>query len=133
LWGSISGIGRVGYTVSMFAAAAGYFAFFAYLLMSRLPATTWLWLLVVFSLILFPSALWMPLAFEYLDAPNAGLWWMMRITLMVVGLASLTLLVMLQRFPHDGIAHTLAVAGAAAFVLQTLVLDALVWPVCFPG
>ena len=133
LWGTISGAGRIGYTASMLAAAAGYFAFAGYLLASRSPTTTWLWLLVLFALILFPSALWMPFAFEYLDAPSSALWWGMRCTLAVVGVASALLLLALMGFvPGSGTGRTLAVAGAGAFAFQTLVLDALVWPLFFP-
>jgi hypothetical protein len=132
LWGSISGATRSLYTVSMFTAAAGYFAFAGYLLEGDAHELSSSWRLTLFSLILFPSALWMPLAFEYLHAPSPALWWSMRTTLAVVGIASLLVLIALLGARSGGTAHALAVVGAAALTFQTLVLDALVWPLRFP-
>jgi len=60
------------------------------------------------------------------------LWWAMRITLAIVGIGSLLLVFALVRLEPGGTAHVLAVAGATAFTFQTLVLDALVWPLYFP-
>jgi hypothetical protein len=132
LWGSITGYGRTLYTISMLAAAAGYFGFALYVLGAGGQCLSWSLVLTLFALMLFPSALWMPLAFEYLSAPSPALWWAMRITLAVVGLASLLLVVVLARAESGGLAHALAVAGALAFTIQTFVLDALVWPMYFP-
>jgi hypothetical protein len=132
LWGSLEGAARTLYTVSMLAAAAGYFAFAGYLLASDVEGVPWSWILVLFALMLFPSALWMPLSFEYLRAPGPALWWAVRITLAVVGLASLLLILALARLSPGGTAHTIAVTGAVAFTFQTLVLDAIVWPLYFP-
>jgi hypothetical protein len=132
LWGSIAGPGRTLYTVSMLLAAAGYFAFATYVLRLDPERPAFAWITTLFTLILFPSALWMPLTCEYLDTPGPALWWAMRATLAVVGLASLGLVVALRRLARtDGGHARLAVAGAAAFTFQTLVLDALVWPLCF--
>jgi hypothetical protein len=128
LWGSISGAGRTLYTVSMLAAAAGYFAFAPKILVAEIEQSDLLAFNTLFALILFPSALWMPLAFEYLDTRSASVWWAMRFTLAVVGVASLLLVVALLRLP-PGTGRALAVLGAAAFTFQTLVLDAIVWPI----
>jgi hypothetical protein len=132
LWGSISGTGRTLYTVSMLLAAAGYFVFAGYVLRLDPERPAFAWIDTLFTLILFPSALWMPLACEYLDAPGPALWLAMRATLAVVGLASLGLVVALRRLARvDGWHARMAVAGAVAFTFQTLVLDALVWPLYF--
>ncbi len=132
LWGAISGGGRALYTVSMLLAAVGYFAFASRLVRLAPEHAAFVWINTLFTLILFPSALWMPLAFEYLDAPSTALWWGMRATLAVVGLSSLGLVVALRQLARAGGAHArLAVAGATAFTFQTLVLDALVWPLYF--
>ena len=131
LWGAIGSAGRALYTISMVAAAAGYFAFAPYLLRgdpARLPFAR---VNLLFALILFPSALWMPLAFEYLDAPSHALWWAMRLDLLVTGLASAGLAWTLWRTSPPSRARTLACAGSLAFTFQTLVLDALVWPLFF--
>jgi hypothetical protein len=132
LWGSISGAGRALYAVSMLLAAAGYFAFAGFVLRLDPDRPAFAWINTLFTLILFPSALWMPLACEYLDAPGPALWWAMRATLAVVGLASLGLVVALMGLARaEGAYARLAVAGAAAFTFQTLVLDALIWPLYF--
>jgi hypothetical protein len=131
LWGSIEGAGRTLYGVSMLAAAAGYFAFAGHLLASDVESVPWSLFIALFALILFPSALWMPLSFEYVRAPSPALWWAVRITLAVVGLASLGLIFALARHVPGGAVHGLAVAGAVAFTFQTLVLDAIVWPLYF--
>jgi len=132
LWGSIDGAGRTLYATSMFAAAAGYFLFVPYLLRRDADRTPFAWINLLLALVLFPSALWMPLAFEYLDGPSAAGWWAMRGTLGVVGLASLGLVGTLARLRPASPGRALAVVGALAFTFQTLVLDALAWPLCFP-
>jgi len=132
LWGAIAGPGRTAYTVSMLAAAAGYFAFAPFVLRlepARAPLTAFN---TCFTLILFPSALWMPLAFEYLDAPSPGSWWAMRAVLGVVGVASLAVLVLVVRSAPASRGRLAAAVGAAAFTVQTLLLDAIVWPLYFP-
>ena len=138
LWGSIVGMGRTLYTVSMLAAAVGYFCFFAYLLADgrRGPDADarWARLTQILTLVLFPSSWWMPLTFEFLDAPSASLWWAMRTALFLVGGASLALLLAIvrDRRPATPVGHRLAVAGAVAFCVQTTLLDAFVWPLFFP-
>lgn len=136
LWGSIGGLGRVLYTASMVAAAAGYFAFAPYLLVHGGDApSSFHRVNLLLVLVLLPSALWMPLAFEYLDAPDARLWWTMRAGLLLTGLASAALVHTVAALPaaRRSRARRLALAGALAFTLQTLVLDALVWPRFFPA
>lgn len=138
LWGSLGPGAQTLYTVSMFAAAAGYFAFFHDLLrheLDRMSSDEYAWLQTIFCLILFPSALWMPLAFEYLAAPSPATWWAMRATLFVVGGASYALVGFLVRLsgPRAPQAHRLAIAGSLAFTFQTGVLDAFVWPAFFPA
>lgn len=137
LWGRIGPTGQFLYTVSMFTAAAGYFAFFGYLMraeLDRLAADDLAHLFTLFALILFPSALWMPLTFEYLDASTAARWWAMRGVLGVVGAASAGLLLFVARRPHPTATRwrLAALVGATAFTFQTGVLDALVWPLFFP-
>lgn len=133
LWGTIGGAARAAYVVSMLAAAAGYFAFAPWVLRLDAAHVDVTLVNLCFVLVLFPSALWMPLAFEYLAAPGPMRWWAMRGVLLVVGLASLALVVLLARVSPAPSGRAIAVAGAVAFTFQTLVLDALVWPRCFPG
>lgn len=138
LWGRLGGGARTLYTLSMLAAAAGYFAVFGHLLRREIPRRSpdaFGVLQTTFALVLFPSALWMPLAFEYLAAPSPAVWWAMRVTLWVVGAASVALLAILLRLGADepSPGRTVAIVGAAAFSFQTAVLDAFVWPLYFPG
>ena len=132
LWGSIGGPGRALYFVSMLLATAGYFAFAPALLRADPERIELDRVNVALALVLFPSALWMPLAFEFLAFPRPATWWAMRAVLATVGLASLWILVAVGRRVEDLPAGRLALAGAAAFTFQTLCLDALVWPELFP-
>lgn len=132
LWGSIGGAARLGYIVSMLAAAAGYFAFAPWLLRLDPMQAGFAAINLCFTLILFPSAMWMPLTFEYLDVPDAWRWWAMRGVLMVVGLASLALIALIARVTPAPTGKGAALVGAVLFTVQTLVLDALIWPRYFP-
>jgi hypothetical protein len=141
VWGGVPQGLRPLYTVSMLLAAAGYFAFSGFVWLRLDPERTRIagrfgfgLLNALYALILAPSALWMPLTFEMLEAPSAGLWAAIRLVLAAVGLGSLGLLAALLavRPREPAWAHALAVAGCAAFAVQTALLDALVWPAFFP-
>ncbi|UCE84714.1 MAG: hypothetical protein JSU66_10140 [Deltaproteobacteria bacterium] len=141
VWGGVPEGLRPLYTVSMLLAAAGYFAF-SYLVFFRIDPDrdrlagrfAYGAFPVIYALILVPSALWMPLTFAMLESPSLPLWIAIRVTLAVVGLASLGLLAaILSVKPRPApVAHAVAIVGAAAFSFQTAVLDALVWPAYFP-
>ena len=142
LWGAVPEGLRPLYTVSMLLATAGYFPLTAYLLLrvdpdrasvaGRFGFGLFNWL---YALITFPSALWMPLTLAMLENPGAGLWFLIRVDLAIVGLASLgmvsSLLALNQRRPR--LHYALAIAGAVFLANQTVLLDAIVWPVFFPG
>lgn len=132
LWGSIDGPLRSAYFASMLAATAGYFAFAPALLRADPDRVDLDRATLLLALVLFPSALWMPLAFEVLAHPGPLAWWTMRAVLATVGLASLALSVFVLRRGADVPGGRLAAAGAFAFTFQTLVLDAFVWPARFP-
>jgi hypothetical protein len=141
LWGAVPDAIQPLYTVSMFLAAAGYLAF-TYVIFRHvdpedarigrrraLPALN-----ALYVAILLPSALWMPLTFSMLANPGQMLWTGIRLALFVVGGASIGLLAALLRLrPRPpGAAYGVAVAGSVAFLFQTAVLDALIWPMFFP-
>jgi hypothetical protein len=137
LWGTLGSGARTLYTVSMFTASAGYFAFLNDLLrheLVRLSESQYAWLQTIFCLILFPSALWMPLTYLYLGAPSAAAWWAMRATLFVVAGASFALVAFLLGLRDTSAprAHRAAIVGSLAFAFQTGVLDPFVWPLFFP-
>lgn len=139
-WGDVPDSLVPVYTVNMFLAAAGYFAFSYFIFFRLEPASAETKrpgleaFNLAYAMILLPSALWMPLTFMMLEAPSAPLWWAIRVTLAVVGIGSLGLLAGLvaARPSRRSLAHVLAIVGSLAFCLQTAVLDALVWPAYFP-
>jgi hypothetical protein len=138
LWGGVPESLRPLYTVSMFAAAAGYFPFTFYVLLRLDPDRTHLGVaayelfFAFYLLILLPSALWLPLTAEMLAAPSAGLWWTIRLVLFAVAVGSLGVLWSVAVATPPARGRLVAVAGCLAFCLQTVVLDALVWPAYFP-
>ena len=131
-WGGVPSWLRPFYQVSMITAAAGYFPMTLFAidgLRSERSASR-----IVFPLyagILACSALWLPLTCRMLERPSAPLWWTIRADLAVVGLCSVALLAWILRRPGDSRLRTAAAVGAAAFCLQTAVLDAIVWPAYF--
>lgn len=141
VWGGVPEALRPAYTANMLLAAAGYFAFSYFVFLRLDPAGTRMGgrfgfgaFHALYALILVPSALWMPLTFAMLEAPSPVLWLAIRLILALVGLGSLGLLVALLSVEAPGAAgaRRLAVVGSAFFCLQTVVLDAVVWPAFFP-
>ena len=81
-----------------------------------------------------PSALWLPLTTAMVQQSKDLLWLAVRLVLLVVGLGAVILLVSLLglRPRRPAKAYWFAVAGSAAFCLQTSVLDLFVWTALFP-
>jgi hypothetical protein len=136
LWGGVPQAIRPFYTVGMFLAAAGYFAFTYFILFRLNPEETRVYgrfgygaFNAIYTAILFPSALWMPLTFLAVENSSQALLWAVRIVLAVVGLASLGLLLALLTVkPHRPLwAVRLAIVGCAFFCIQTALLDAVIW------
>jgi hypothetical protein len=140
LWGGVPDGLRPLYTVNMLLAASGFFPFSVYVLRllgdpgraaepsNGLRRRLHLW----YALILFPSALWLPLTAWMLSAPSPLVWALVRVDLALVALGALGVLVELARGPRLGRASWLAaLVGLLPFCLQTVVLDALVWPYYF--
>jgi hypothetical protein len=140
LWSGVPQSIRPYYTVNMFLAASGYFAFTYFILFRLEPAdtqTTHRYRYGLFNLlysgILIPSALWLPLTVLAVEQSSIILSWVVRIALITVGLASLGLLfaILKVKTPQSFWARRLAVIGCVLFCLQTVVLDALVWGAFF--
>jgi hypothetical protein len=141
LWGGVPEAARSLYTVNMFLAAFGYFLFTPYFL-RRLPAAPRVAgrpLLVVVSLcyaaILVASAAWLPLTAVMVTSPSPALWWIVRADLFAVAAGALGLVacVLLEEPAGSTRARVTAGVGLLPFCLQTVVLDALVWPAFFPA
>lgn len=137
VWGGVPEWLKPYYTVSMLTAALGYFLFSYFLFFRVDPAEARVGNRLDFDLfnflylfILVPSALWMPLTFRMLEAPNDGLWIAIRVVLAIVGVASAGLIVslLLLKPRQPTWAYMLAILGSVLFAVQTAVLDAIVWP-----
>ena len=127
-WGGVPEKMRGLYTVNMFFAAAGYIATFIFFLRKE-DADNVGRLFLPYTLILIPSALWLPLTVWVLQSPSQWLWIVVRVDLIAVGLGGLMLLPAIFRTQQGS--H--ALKSATAFILlffcfQTAVLDALIWP-----
>jgi hypothetical protein len=142
LWGGVPETLRPLYTVNMFLAAGGYLLFTHFVLVRLEPVETRIaarpaygLFPLLYLLVLVPSALWMPLTILLLEAPSAPLWWLIRLDLALVGAGSMGLLlaILALRAPGRPRGRAAAIAGLVPFILQTAVLDALVWPACFPA
>jgi hypothetical protein len=140
LWGGVTGGLRILNYVTMLLAALGFFAFSYWLFFQLNPDEVQIanrfgfWMFdVIFLVILIPSALWMPLTFTYLANPSTIGWVGVRLVLALVGIGSLALLwAIIAISPREAnLAYWFAVGGAAAFSLQTAVMDMFIWPALF--
>ena len=138
-WGGVPAKIRPVYTVSMVLSAIGYLALLYYLFFEAVPdklqiagSPGFVWFIPIVVLMLFPSALWMPLSGLYLDRPSAGAWIAVRGVLFVVGLASIALAwALLSLEPAGGVAYWIAAVGSVWFALHTFVLDSVLWAALF--
>ena len=140
LWGGVPEIIRPLYTANMFLAAAGYFLFTFFILFRLEPTKAkairrfgYVVFQGLYLAILIPSALWLPLTFLAVDQSSQALLWLVRAVLIVVGAASIGLLLALRRVrpPQPTAAYRLALEGSIFFCIQTVILDAIVWAVFF--
>lgn len=136
LWGGVPNWIRPFYSVSMLCAALGYFAFTVYILFWIDPVPSRIFrrfrfstFNIIYSAILFPSACWMPLTFLAIQTENPLTYWLVRMILIVVGIASLSLLAALLslRPRQSSWVNHLAVLGSIFFCIQTAFLDAAIW------
>jgi hypothetical protein len=141
LWGGVPESLRSLYTVNMLLAAAGYFPFTWLFVRATTPAefraTTGLpyaLLFALYALVLIPSALWLPMTGRMIAAPDAGLWFAIRLVLAAVGIGATGLLLLAFGYAlkrRDATSWAAAI-GTLPFFLQTAILDALVWPAYYP-
>jgi len=140
LWGGVPENIRPIYTVSMIISALSYFAFLYYIFFRLEPSQVsvagvsgFTMLYIIFLGILIASAFWMPLTNMYVSNPGIGLWVWIRVVLVIVGLASIALLVALITMQGrvSGVSYWLAVIGSGYFAFHTMVLDAIVWAALF--
>lgn len=140
LWGGVTGSLRTFNYVTMLLAVAGFFLFSYYLFFRIDPATIqvagnlnfWAFI-VIYTLILLPSAFWMPLTFNVLASRNTSAWFAVRAVLFMAGFASLALTVALLTLQPRiwDTAYWLAVVGSILFCVQTLIMDSFIWAANF--
>jgi hypothetical protein len=136
LWGGVPGWIKPYYTLGMLMAALGYFGFTYYILFQLDPSQVRLFgrfkfstFTIIYMAILLPSACWMPLTFQAYATANLYLYWLVRIILVIVGLASIGLMTaLLSLSPRQKAGfYYVAVIGSIFFCLQTALLDAAIW------
>lgn len=136
LWGGIPDSLQGVYTVNMLLAAASFFPA-TFLLGFKTPLEAFAEqtgsrfgrLLAAYAAILIPSAMWLPLTALYIQAPTPLLWIAIRVVLFLVGGGATLVGWMLIRRAQKGPPLAWAAAiGFFFFWLQTMVLDALIWP-----
>jgi hypothetical protein len=129
MWGGVPDAIRPLYTSSMFVAAAGYLGFTALFFLRPEPPPR---VNSRYGLVLVGSALWMPATKLHLDGALPFAWvWLDLLGVAVGSLGLLGAVAALAPRPA-GWLRTLALAGAAGFCVQTVLLDAIVWPLLFP-
>lgn len=128
-WGGVPKSVQGIYTLNMFFAATGYIAAFGFF-MTKLPANGFSKLLLPYFLILIPSALWLPLTVAVLLHPSDLLWWGIRLDLFAVAIGGIWVTLAVLRTDTSR-ARVLVAIAMAFFILQTTILDALIWPAYF--
>ena len=140
LWGAVPASWQPLYTANMFLAAGGYFAFGHYILRRVEPDDVEVFgrfgfgvFVLAYALVLGGSVLWMPLTCVAIDG---ALGWMVPVIVVVLAtVAAGSLLVLAAVFAARPVRSArgrwAAVVGALFFCLQTVVLDAIVWPLHF--
>ena len=140
LWGGVPDSIRMLSSVGMLPGAMGFFAYTYFILFCLNPDETRVFkkhgykvFIALYIAILFPSALWMPLAALAVRNPGQYMDWLVRVDLVVVGLASLLLLfTLLNTQPRQPLwAFRLSIIGCIFFCLQTVLMDAILWGIYF--
>lgn len=140
LWGGVSRNVIPFYALGMILSAIGFLAT-AYYLFFKIDALSakffgaldFKFFIIIYLLILIPSALWMTLTIRMVKNPGIGLEAGIRTVLILVALGSLLMLLSLITLRPRVIDWTyyLAVVGSVFFFLHTAVLDATVWTILF--
>ena len=135
LWGGISQKVVPLYITSMVLATAGYLLFTGYFLFVFDPQKEkihtqagYKGLILLYWLILLPSALWMPLTIWMLISPGNLVWFAIRMALMLVGLGALGIASVLWGIQPKSRWVWSSLLGCVFFCIQTVLLDALIWP-----
>ena len=137
LWGKVE-TNNIPYIIfSMFLAAVGYFVFSFYFLNYKKFQTfntlEYLYILSLYIVILFFSALWMPLSIGFINTNNNFFLILDLVSLYLVGISSLLLTIFLiqDKSLRRKLIWKLAVLGGFQFTFHTLIIDAIYWGMNF--
>ena len=137
LWGKIE-TNNIPYIIfSMLLAAVGYFVFSFYFLNYKKFQTfntlEYLYILSLYIVILFFSALWMPLSIGFINTNNNFFLILDLVSLYLVGISSLLLTIFLiqDKSLRRKLIWKLSVLGGFQFTFHTLIIDAIYWGMNF--
>tara|TARA_B100000029_G_scaffold108944_1_gene100395 strand:+ start:10079 stop:10606 length:528 start_codon:yes stop_codon:yes gene_type:complete len=137
LWGKIE-TNNIPYIIfSMLLAAVGYFVFSFYFLNYKKFQTfntlEYLYILSLYIVILFFSALWMPLSIGFINTNNNLFLILDLVSLYLVGISSLLLTIFLiqDKSLRRKLIWKLSVLGGFQFTFHTLIIDAIYWGMNF--
>tara|TARA_Y100000590_G_C15609684_1_gene973354 strand:+ start:694 stop:1221 length:528 start_codon:yes stop_codon:yes gene_type:complete len=137
LWGKVE-TNNIPYIIfSMMLAAVGYFVFSFYFLKYKKFQTfntlEYLYILSLYIVILFFSALWMPLSIGFINTNNNFFLILDLVSLYLVGISSLLLTIFLiqDKSLRRKLIWKLAVLGGFQFTFHTLIIDAIYWGMNF--
>lgn len=138
LWGGVPAAVRSAISINMLLAAAGYLVMFFILMLRASPGATigklpFTAFHVMYLFILIPSALWMPLTYAVVQSYTLLVWLAVILVLALTALAGIALVLsfLFLQPPLSRRMRWLAVIGGAFFILQTAVLDAILWTSSF--
>tara|TARA_B100000945_G_C20399583_1_gene606615 strand:+ start:499 stop:1059 length:561 start_codon:yes stop_codon:yes gene_type:complete len=140
LWGDIPLSLKPYYTFNMILATLGYFCFTSYILKTNFLSvkhqysSTYINKINLFYAgIIIPSIFWMPMTFSMLIEPSYILWIAIKVVLGIVGLSASSLMIILIKSKIQGeyLHYYIALIGIIPFWIQTMILDAVVWPYYF--
>jgi len=140
LWGAVPENIQSYYTMSMVLSALGYFFFTAYIILYVPFGGEHIFGTFNFTLInllyagfIIPSVFWISMTFSMMTNPTPLLWIGLRSILFIVGFSSVGLLgaFIFSKFDKSSWLYYAGIIGLIPFCVQTMFLDALVWPVYF--
>ena len=136
LWGGVPPRIRPLFGLSIIISAAGFLAVLYYVFFRMDPTEAvvggrfgFAILFPIFVLILVPSAFWLRMSRQYVDAPSPLNWVLVRTILFLVGLGSigLTWAFFALEVEERDAAYWAATVGSCYLAFHTVVLDALIW------
>jgi ABC-type multidrug transport system permease subunit len=89
---------------------------------------------MLYAGIIIPSAIWIYLTFAMIENPNPLLWITIRLVLFTVGFSSVALLASFftSNFDRSSWLYFASIISLIFFCIQTMLLDALIWPYYYP-